>query len=174
MACEAYGVSRGGYYAWLIRKPSQREMDNHSLIKRIQQAHQRSHGIYGSPRITKQLEREGVSVSENKIARLMQREGIIGRIHSRKQRAPSIVEGMKQSKNKRLKIPEPTNTNPVWTGEMTYLWHKKRWWNLAVVMDLYSRKIIGWSIESYRKKELTMKALSHALQKRKPEKRHKI
>jgi putative transposase len=169
MMSHAYNVSRSGYYNWLNRQPSQRELDNQSLIKCIQKAHQTSHGIYGSPRITKQLEREGVLVSENKIARLMQREGIVGRIHTRKQRAPSIVEVMKQSKNKRLRLPAPTKTNQVWTGDVTYLWHQKRWWYLAVVMDLYSRKIIGWKIESYRRHELTMDALKHALQKRKPE-----
>ncbi len=98
----------------------------------------------------------------------MQSEGIVGRIHTRKQRAPSIVEVIKRSNNKRLTDPEPTKINQVWVGDVTYLWHQKRWWYLAVVMDLYSRKIIGWSLESYRKKALTISALKKAIQSRRP------
>ena len=168
MACEAYGVSRGGYYAWLIRKPSQRTQSNLSLAKKIRLLHQQSHGIYGSPRITAMLHRQGINVSENRVARIMQSECIVGRIHSKKNRAPSIVDVIKQSKNKRLTSPMPTKVNQVWVGDVTYLWHQKRWWYLAVVMDVYSRKIIGWKLENYRKKELTMKALRHALKNRKP------
>ena len=116
-----YGVSRSGYCAWLNRRPSQRELDNQNLIKHIQQAHKRSHGIYGSPRITELLHRKGINASENRIAGLMQRESIVGRIHSRKNRAPSIVEVIKKTHNKRLTAPLPTRINQLWVGDVTYL-----------------------------------------------------
>ena len=167
--CDVYDVSRSGYYAWFNRKVSKRAKENQSFAKKIKQVHKQSHGIYGSPRISKRLQQLGIGVSENRVARIMQSERIVGRIHTRKQRAPSITEVIKKSKNKRLTTPEPTRINQVWVGDVTYLWHQKRWWYLAVVMDLYSRKIIGWSLESYRKKELTISALSKALQNRKPE-----
>ena len=167
--CAIYGVSRSGYYAWRDRKLSQRALDNQSLAKKIKLVHKKSFGIYGSPRVTKKLHQQGITASENRIARIMQSEGIVGRIHTRKQRAPSIVEVIKKTNNKRLTTPLPTRINQVWVGDVTYLWQQKRWWYLAVVMDVYSRKIIGWSLESYRRKKLTMKALNHALQNRKPE-----
>lgn len=167
--CDVYGVSRSGFYTWRDRKVSQRALDNQSLVKKIKIIHKKSFGIYGSPRITVKLHQQGITVSENRIARIMQSERIVGRIHTRKKRAPSIVEVIKKSKNKRLITPEPTRINQVWVGDVTYLWHQKRWWYLAVVMDLFSRKIIGWSLESYRKKELTMSALNKALQNRIPE-----
>ncbi|MCK5335018.1 MAG: IS3 family transposase, partial [Gammaproteobacteria bacterium] len=163
-----YDVSRSGYYAWLNRQPSQRDLDNQTLIKHILKAHRDSYGIYGSPRITEVLHRQGISVSENRIARLMQREGIIGRIHTKKKRAPSIVDVIKRTNNKRLIAREPTGINQVWVGDVTYLRHQKRWWYLAVVMDVYSRKVVGWSLEKYRKKELTIEALQRALRNRRP------
>lgn len=165
--CKFYDVSRSGYYTWRDRKTSTRAKANQSLAKKIKHIHVKCFGIYGSPRITKKLHQQGIHVSENRVARIMQAECIIGRIHTRKHRAPSIIEVIKRSKNKRLTTPKPSQINQVWVGDVTYLWHQKRWWYLAVVMDLYSRKIIGWSLESYRKKELTISALNKALQNRK-------
>lgn len=166
--CKIYGVSRSGYYTWRDRKISSRAKANQSPAKKIKHIHVKSFGIYGSPRITKKLHQQGIHVSKNRVARIMQAEGILGRIHTRKQRAPSITEVIKRSKNKRLTTPKPSQINQVWVGDVTYLWHQKRWWYLAVVMDLYSRKIIGWSLESYRKKELTISALNKAIQSRRP------
>lgn len=166
--CDIDDVSRSDYYSWRDRKVSQRAINNQSLAKKIKHIHKKSFGIYGSPRITVKLHQQGMTASENRIAHIMQTEGIVGRIHTRKQRTPSIVEIIKKTNNKRLTTPLPTRINQVWVGDVTYIWQQKRWWYLAVVMDVYSRKIIGWSIESYRKKELTIKALSHALQNRKP------
>ena len=166
--CSIYDVSRSGFYAWRDRKPSERSKANQTLAQRIKTIHKKSFGIYGSPRITKKLQQQGIQASENRVARIMQAEGVIGRIHVRKGRAPQLVEVMKKSKNKRLTMPAPTKMNQVWVGDVTYLWNKKRWWYLAVVMDLYSRKIIGWKLKSYRRHELTKLALQHALEKRKP------
>lgn len=150
--CDIYDVSRSGYYTWRNRKPSARAKNNQTLAKKIKHIHTKSFGIYGSPRITKKLHQQGIHVSVNRVARIMQSERIVGRIHTRKQRAPSIVEVIKKTNNKRLNAPQPTSINQVWVGDVTYLWHQKRWWYLAVVMDVYSRKIISWSLESYRKK----------------------
>ena len=124
--CNIYDVSSSGYYAWRNRKPSQRAIENRSLAKIIKHIHKKSFGIYGSPRITKKLHQQGITVSENRIARIMQSEGIVGRIHTRKQRAPSIVEVIKKTNNKRLTTPLPTRINQVWVGDVTYIWQQKR------------------------------------------------
>lgn len=166
--CEAYGVSTSGYYTWLNRKPSLRDQANHRLSEKIKQIYAQHHGIYGSPRITAVLQRQGHAVGKNRVARIMQAQNIVGRIHKKKHRAPGIHDLIQRTANKRLIAPAPTTTNQVWVGDVTYLRCQKRWWYLAVVMDLYSRKVIGWSLERYRRHTLTMKALHQAIQNRKP------
>ena len=102
--------------------------------------------MYGSPRITVVLNRQGIEVSENRVARIMQSYGIVGRVHTKKQRAPVLYDVIKRTGNKRLTSPLPTGINQVWAGDVTYIRFQKCWWYLAVVMDVYSRKIVGWSL----------------------------
>lgn len=168
LMCDAYGVSKSGYYAWLNRKDSPRQIKNTQLAAIIKKIHLKSHGIYGSPRITVTMNRQGIEVGENRVARIMQSFGIVGRIHTKKQRAPALYDVIKRTDNKRLISPLPSGINQVWVGDVTYIRFQKRWWYLAVVMDVYSRKIVGWSLESHRRKELTMAALRQALQRRQP------
>ncbi|PHS72708.1 MAG: IS3 family transposase, partial [Cycloclasticus sp.] len=166
--CNAYGVSKSGYYAWLKRKDSPRKLQNIQLATIIKKVHLKSHGIYGSPRITVVMNRQGIEVSENRVARIMQSSCIVGRIHTKKRRAPALYDVIKRTGNKRLTSSLPNDINQVWVGDVTYIRFQKRWWYLAVVMDVYSRKVLGWSLDSHRRKELTMAALSQALKKRQP------
>lgn len=166
--CTAYDVSTSGYYTWLNRKPSQRDKANHHLAQKIRQIHAQSHGIYGSPRITAVLQRQGHAVGKNRVARIMQAQNVVGRIHKKKRKAPGIHDLIARTVNKRLVAPEPTDINQVWVGDVTYLRCQKRWWYLAVVMDLYSRKVIGWSLERYRRHRLTMQAIRQAIKNRQP------
>lgn len=166
--CAAYGVSTSGYYAWLKRKDSPGRRENRRLVDKIKAIHQQSHGIYGSPRVTVALRRQGIPISENRVARIMQAYGIVGRIHTKRRRAPSVNDVIHRTENKRLIRPKPTGVNQVWVGDVTYIRFQKRWWYLAVVMDVYSRKVIGWSLDTHRRQELTIKALQQAIQNRKP------
>ena len=166
--CQAYGVTTSGFYAWRGRQDSARQCENRRFAKKIKTIHQKSHGIYGSPRITIVLQRQGITISENRVARIMQAYGIIGRIHTRKPRAPSLNDVIQRTENKRLIRPKPTAINQVWVGDVTYIRFQKRWWYLAVVMDVYSRKIIGWSLDTHRRQELTIAALQQAIQNRNP------
>lgn len=168
LMCQTYNVSRSGYYAWNNRQDSAQKQANNALSIIIKRIHQKSYGIYGSPRVTAMLRRQGEQASENRVAKIMRAEGIAGCSHRRKHRGPSIIEVIKKTNNKRLTVPEPKRINQIWVGDVTYLWQQKRWWYLAVVMDLYSRKIIGWSLERHRKKALTISALQQALRNRRP------
>ena len=167
--CIAYGVSPSGYYAWRDRQPSHRQRENYRLADKIKQIHQKSHGIYGSPRITAVLRRQGLTISENRVARVMQAYSIVGRVHQRKPRAPCGFDAVMRTSNRRLTAPEPTGINQVWVGDVTYIRFQKRWWYLAVVMDIYSRKVIGWALDTHRRQALTAQALRRALQHRRPE-----
>lgn len=162
-------VSRSGYHSWRGRTESRRSQENKKLLKHIRQVHADSYKVYGSPRVTAQLHRQGIVANEKRVARLMQENGLVGRIHSRKGKMPTVNEVIQKSSNKRLVMPEPIKPNQVWVGDVTYLRHQKRWWYLAVIMDLYSRKVVGWSLETYRTTELTKQALHHALKSRAPE-----
>jgi transposase InsO family protein len=166
--CEAYGVTTSGFYAWRGRQDSPRKCENRRLADKIRKIHQQSHGIYGSPRITAMLRRQGLTISENRVARIMQTYGIVGRIHTRKPRAPCGFDAVMRTSNKRLIAPPPTGVNQVWAGDVTYIRFQKRWWYLAVVMDIYSRKVIGWALDAHRRQDLTTHALRKALQYRQP------
>jgi len=162
-------VTRSGYYAWRGRSASRRQQEDQKLLVRIRHIHDKSHGIYGSPRITATLHRQGVPVSKKRVARLMQENQLVGRIHSKKGWMPVVNQAIKKQVNRRLSTPAPRRPNQIWVGDVTYIWHQKRWWYLAVVMDLCSRKVVGWSLQQYRTAVLTQQALQHALKKRKPE-----
>ena len=167
--CQAYGVTTSGYYAWLKRADSPRHRENRRIADRISHIHQQSHGIDGSPRITVVLQRQGLSISEHRVARIMQAYGIMGCVHTRKPRAPCGFDGVMRTSNKRLIRPAPTGINPVWVGDVTSIRFQKRGWYLAAVMDIYSRKIIGWALDTHQRQELTLNALRKALQHRQPE-----
>ena len=166
--CTTYSVSRSGYYAWRSRADSPRSIENKALVKQIQRIHDKSHGIYGSPRITAVLRHQGYAYSENRIARLMQENGIVGRIHNVDWCNTKLQKFYTKTINKSMITAEPTKINQVWVGDVTYIRHQKRWWYLAVVMDVYSRKVVGWALGQKRTVDLTLKALRNAIYRRQP------
>lgn len=165
--CRLYGVTRAGYYAWRKREPSQRQMENCELIKDIKRLHAESRGIYGSPRVTQALEQAGVSVSENRVARLMRQERIRGRSSTLYRGKVGSHAFFGSIPNRGLKVLAEKPDN-VWVGDVTYLRVNAEWRYLAVIMDKCSRRIIGWSMGKSRDVALTLKALSRAVANRRP------
>ena len=168
LMCSALGVSRSGYYTWRARPASSRARDNDQLLERIRAAHQRSRGTYGSPRITHELRAQGHRVSENRVAGLMRTAQIRAK-SARKWRATT------QSAHR---LPVAANTldrafsvaqpNHVWAGDISYVWTAQGWLYLAVVLDLYSRAVIGWAMGERLTADLATQALTMALWRRKP------
>lgn len=159
-------MSRSGYYDWLNRKPSKRIVEDQQLTQRIKAIHYESRGTYGSPRIHKALYREGKRVGKKRVERLMQAHGIKGRVVKVTRKNPRLKQFMPQGKNLRLHAPQVTSINQQWVADLTYLKVKSRWYYLAAVMDVYSRRIIGWSLDKTRTTALTLSALKYALKKR--------
>jgi transposase InsO family protein len=160
--CELYGVSRAGFYAWRKRAPSERSCSDAHLLEQVRAIHQDSRGFYGSPRIVGQLRLDGRCVGRRRVARLMRQAGLQGRSarlyrNSKvKQRAffasvPHLREGI-----------EPDAVNQVWVGDVTYLRVAGQWRYMAAVMDLHSRRIIGWSLGHRRDAALTLRALQRS------------
>lgn len=165
MMCHFYGVSRSGYYAWCKRGISKRAHENAGVIKLIREIHADSMETYGSPRVTKALHRRDVSISENRVARLMQQHQIVGRSATLYQGCPGLYRLYRESSNRIHRL-EVTGPDQVWVGDITYLKIDRRWFYLAVIIDLYSRRVIGWSLDKRRKVGLTLNALNYAVKNR--------
>jgi len=166
--CKMLGISSSGYYSWRNRPLSNRAKANARLLKEIQAVSQSGRGTYGSPKIHQILQKQGMHCDRKTVARLMRNNGIVAkRQRSFKQTTvqhptrPAAANHLSQ----RFKAKHP---NQVWLADMTYINTKEGWLYLAAVMDLYSRKIVGWSMSNRMTEELTMSALEMAVAKRLP------
>ena len=165
--CKALKASRSGYYRW------QKQLEKHDgpnlLLNNIRRIFIESRKNYGSPRIYQQLKAEGIQCSRHRVARFMRDDGIIARKRRKykkpvsKQRIQPIANNVL---NREFKV---KNKNSVWVCDVSYFWTRNGWVHLAIVMDLFSRKIIGWSMGKRVDKELTQSALKMALANREPD-----
>lgn len=166
LLCDWLDVSRSGFYSWEKREASTRYHEDQQLLKRITRIYWRSQGRYGSPRVFKELLKQGVNVGRKRVERLMREAGLKGRVVRVTRRAPGLKRFKARGDNLLRKMSKPTGINQVWVADVTYLKVNGRWQYLATVMDLYSRRILGWSLSSSRTAELTMAAMNYALKKR--------
>ncbi|WP_444901414.1 IS3 family transposase [Microbulbifer sp. SSSA007] len=164
--CQWLGVSRSGYYDWLKRLRSHRKHQDDDLKIQIQKISDDSAGRYGSPRFWKALQTKGYEVSRKRVARLMQELGVVARVTRVTRRVPGIKRFLASGENLRPEGAVPKSKNQVWVADITYLKVKGQWQYLSVVMDLYSRRVIGWSLDTKRTTELTRKTLINAIRKR--------
>ena len=167
MMCRVYGVTRAGFYAWLARSPSLRAQENATLAHHIKQVHQASRGTYGSPRIYRQLKRQGICASENRVAKLMRCHGIKGRVATLRYTSPNLKKFYGALPNQQLAHLAGA-PNQVWVADITYLKVGSIYRYLAVVMDRCSRRIVGWAFGQQKNVLLTLRALDHAVAKRRP------
>lgn len=164
------GVSRQGYYAWKRRGPSRRKAEDAALTEKIKAHHQRSHGTYGAPRIHADLrEIDGFPVGRRRVARLMREAGLTG-VHRRTGRASLTRQDRQATAAPDLIGRDFTATAPNlrWTADITYVPTDEGWLYLAVVMDLFSRKIVGWAMADHMRTELVTDALAMAVAGRRP------
>ena len=165
--CDWLGVSPGGFYKWRERGLSDRAKANQVLLEKIQRIYDDSRGSYGSPRVHAQLRREGEAVSRGRVERLMRKAGLVGKAAQIYRRRAWIKPFHASLPNLRVSRSEPKVINEQWVGDVTYLKVCGEWRYLAVVMDLYSRRIIGWKLSKNRTAEVTRAALRQALKHRK-------
>jgi transposase InsO family protein len=163
-------VSVSGYYAWLKRPESTRKQANKQLLALIKQVHQQSRHTYGSPRVYMDLNKQGVPCSENRVARLMQVNQIAARRKKKFMVTTDSKHGLPVAENKLNQHFQATKPNEKWVSDITYVWTKEGWLYLAVVLDLYSRKVVGWAMDDNMETGLVIKALKMALLARTPPK----
>jgi putative transposase len=161
--CRQLKVTRGGYYAWLKRSPSQRDMDNVKLIKTMQTIHQQVKATYGSPRMTAELNRRGHTCCENQVAILMRRHGIKARMDRRVKGRPWSSRSYIRKPNLLAEYGEPTRCHEVWVADFTYTRVKGQFVYVSTIMDLYSRKIVGYHISTKRTTDLIKSTLDKAI-----------
>jgi putative transposase len=165
--CRVLKVSPSGYYAWRNRKPSKRDLEDEQLRPRVIEAFKTGRGTYGSPRVLVELVEQGVEVGRRRVARLMSELGLQGvsprkfRVTTESNHNHSIPENVLA---RNFEAPHP---NQKWTTDITYIWTAEGWLYLAVVMDLYSRRIVGWAIADHVETSLCLDALAMALGHRK-------
>ena len=167
--CETCGVSRTGFYDWLDRAPSAREESDRALRSHIRGAHSKSHGTYGSPRVTAELRGQGHVVGQKRVARLMREAGLQGRPRRRWVRTTDSDHQQPVAENLLDRNFEVDAPNKVWAADLTYIPTAEGWLYLAVVLDLFSRKVVGWAAAGHMRKELCIEALNKALVLRSPE-----
>jgi putative transposase len=168
--CRVLQVSTSGYYAWRDRAPSSRALANAVLAERIRQVHADSHHTYGMPRVRAELIDQGLAVSRKRVARLMRTSGIRGisrrrgfTVTTRSSRHDAKAPDLVQRKF------EADGANQLWVADMTYVPTWAGFIYLAVVLDAFSRRVVGWAIGQTMAAELVLSALNMALQQRRPE-----
>jgi putative transposase len=167
--CTAFEVSRSGYYDWCARKPSARQQANTQLLGEIQRLRQSEEVCYGSPRMTEELQARGYACSENRIARLMHEHGL--RAQARPRFVPCTTDSdhaLPLAPNRLAERDAPDGPNQIWLQDITYVPTVQGWMYLALVMDLWSRKIVGWAMAGHLRSELVVSALQMACTQRRP------
>jgi transposase InsO family protein len=167
--CQVLGVGRSGYYAWRHRTPSTREQADQALLALIQAEHAASRKTYGSPRLYVVLHRKGVVCGHNRVARLMRLHEIAA-FHKRKYRPVTThaQPGVVPAPNRLNQDFSAAAPNQKWVSDFTYIETGQGWLYLAVVLDLFSRKVIGWAMSQTMDAPLVVKALRMALLERVP------
>ncbi len=166
MMCRSLRVSPSGYYAWRVRPESRRARYDRQLTRVIRRVHAESDGTYGSPRIHADLKATGLACGRPKVARLMRNAGLKG-CPKRRFRV-TTKSGPAQASNLLEQDFSAKDANQRWASNITFIWTGQGWLYLAVVMDLYSRRIIGWSMSRRINRHLVLNALTMALGQRHP------
>jgi putative transposase len=166
--CRVLGVSRSGYYIWGKHGKSDRQRENERLLVYIRDAFGKGRGTYGSPRVTAELQANGIKCSRKRVAHLMKSHGIKAKTKRR-------FKATKKSKHEFLVADNLLNqrfstdvANKVWVSDITFIWTREGWLYLAAILDVFNRKIIGWSMDNRLSHEVLADALHKAIRQRRP------
>jgi len=166
--CCVFQVSRSGYYAWNKRPESRRSLENRDLAQEIAEIHRESNGIYGSPKVHGELRRRGKRHGKNRVARLMRKDGLYAKTKRKFRVTTDSNHAQPVAPNLLNREFNPAQPNQAWVSDITYIWTTEGWLYLAIVMDLYSRTIVGWSMANRMTRQLVMDALVLAAKRRNP------
>jgi putative transposase len=163
------GVSRSGFHAWERRAPSDRALTDAWLLEKIREVHSASRGTYGSPRVHAELRFNGVRVGRKRVERLMREQQLSGLVRRRRGRTTVRVPGVRVANDLVGRDFRPPAPNRLWVADISYVRTWEGWLYVAVVVDCYSRRVVGWSIADHLRAELVVDALEMAVDRRRPE-----
>ena len=166
--CRVIGASRSGYYGWRRQPQSKRQKENEKILMEIKESHKNSRRAYGSPRITEDIREKGIKCSENRVARLMKVHGIIAKTKKKFKATTSSKHNLPVAENLLNQDFVAEKPNTVWVSDITYIWTLEGWLYLAVILDLYSRQVVGWAMSDKLTANFVIKALYQAIGRRNP------
>ena len=165
--CRVLQVSRAAYYHWSLQPLSARALADVALTERIAAIHARSRQTYGAPRVHAQLQVCGDRHGRKRVARLMRRAGLAGRV-PRRYRHTTVADPLTEIPDLVRRDFRPTHPDQLWVGDMTYIRTWEGWLYLATLLDCYSRRVVGWAMADHLRTELPLRALHMALARRRP------
>ncbi len=166
--CRVLEVTVSGFHTWRRRPPSARSVLDAVLTSQISEIYQQHHGRYGAPRIHATLQRGGTVCSEKRVSRLMRAQGFAGKTRRRFIKTTVSDPGQPVAANLLARDFKPTQPNQVWSSDLTYIPTTEGWLYLAVTLDLYARRVVGWAMEATMPAELPLRALQMAIDRRNP------
>jgi putative transposase len=166
--CRVLGVSTSGYYAWRKHRPSQREQEDVQLVAQIRSIHARSNGTYGAPRIHAELAAAGVRLGRKRVARLMQAIGLQGVSRRKRPRTTERRPAAQPAPDLVQRDFTVCGSNKLWVADITYVTTWAGFLYLAVVVDAWSRRVVGWAMAHHLRTELVLSALEMAIRQRRP------
>lgn len=168
LLCEVMNVSRSGFYSWSSRGKSDREKERDRLIPKVKEIHKDARGAYGARRISEELSAKGESCGRTKAATLMQLANVVAKQKKKFKATTDSKHQLPVAPNVLDRNFVVSRPDIVYCSDITYIWTAEGWLYLAVVIDLYSRKIVGWSLKNRMTKELVINALQMAIWRRRP------
>ena len=166
--CAEIGVSRSGFYAWAKRQRSDRDRENAALAEKISVIHRESRGAYGSPRVYRALRDQGERFGKHRVARVMRLEGIRGCAKKRFQFISTKRDETPAAPDRLQRNFVALAPNRIWVADITQVRTQEGWLFLSVILDLYSRRVVGWSTAAQQGQELAIEALQNAIRYRRP------
>lgn len=166
--CRVLQVSRQGFYAWLVRSPCKRQQIDAKLTRTIRKVFEKHRRRYGSPRVHMELRDAGVLTSRKRVARVMRQNKLVARCRRRFVCTTNSAHQYAAAPNLLARNFTPTAPDRVWAADITYVPTRAGWLYLAVILDLYSRRVVGWSMQPFIDRRLVLGALGMAIEARKP------
>ena len=166
--CRLLEIPRSSYYAHCRRRSSKRARSDELLAVHVHAIHARSRRRYGSPRVMRALRKRGIRVGKKRVARLMREQALVARPKRRFRVTTNSDHRHPIAPNLLQRNFSASAPDRVWVGDITYIWTREGWMYLAVLIDVYSRRVVGWAMRPYLSRELAIEALRRALELRRP------
>lgn len=166
--CQVLEVSRSGYYSWKCRKASNNKIKNADLLEKIKKIHRLNEEIYGSPKITEELKAQGIKCSKNRVAKIMKENGIASKIKKKFKKTTDSEHSLPIAQNLLAEKKNITAPNQAWISDITYIWTKEGWLYLAIIIDVFTRGVIGWAMSNRINTQLVIDALFMAIFRKNP------